>query len=781
MVPRRAAGRVGPSPLSGPVGLVLGALAVSRVIYWQRGLRFDVGFVGSAMQVADWDLLRREPLSTAWYLHLQPPLFNLFVGAGANVFGSWAGLGFQAVYLLATVAMLVAFVHLCLDLGIGARMTTVLGIVLAVSPTIAQYESLLFYAHLEVVLLVLAARSLQRWCLNRSGGSLAAFTTALCCLALGRSLYHPVWFLGLGVLLVLAARRTLTRRALVGAVALPLLCGVAIGAKNAAVFGWWTTSSLEGINLHRVSEPYLTDAERARLIEDGTITEVSEDAFSCGRPADRRSSSGPDRAIPVLDREWRKADRRVANLNNRHQLQCLEALRNESIRVVVRAPDAYLRAVGRAATVASYNAVPDVRTRVGNQRALRGPGRIEATLLGSIAPAPGPFDRSYGIVQPQRMQWVLVLAALVVPLYLASLLFARLRARAAAPDTPVLAFMLYVALRAQGDGVAQGGDGGRVPARDGAEIGQFLAGTLGIDPRWPHQLDGLQQVALLVQGPGLAAQRVGLGLEVGQLLEQVRQAVGLDPCFGQAAPGSDEVLAQRLEEEAAAARGAQQHVSRRAELGEGGFGRLAGADDASREDPLAHLIGGEGLEFGEVRQVHREHALEQVLAGATDQVRQLGRVQVAVCGREPQRALPGAAVDGDGPALIVGDEEASAVVAAVDRVVPVGPTLVGVPEQHAREEVLQGALAGLVGSGDDGEALGQVRDLVVVVDAEAVDVPAVDPHRSATVTDSSARRCAASQMDGSLAAGSRSPSSRTTSDGSSLAQAPANAGVASSM
>ena len=446
MVPRRAAGRVGPSPLSGPVGLVLGALAVSRVIYWQRGLRFDVGFVGSAMQVADWDLLRREPLSTAWYLHLQPPLFNLFVGAGANVFGSWAGLGFQAVYLLATVAMLVAFVHLCLDLGIGARMTTVLGIVLAVSPTIAQYESLLFYAHLEVVLLVLAARSLQRWCLNRSGGSLAAFTTALCCLALGRSLYHPVWFLGLGVLLVLAARRTLTRRALVGAVALPLLCGVAIGAKNAAVFGWWTTSSLEGINLHRVSEPYLTDAERARLIEDGTITEVSEDAFSCGRPADRRSSSGPDRAIPVLDREWRKADRRVANLNNRHQLQCLEALRNESIRVVVRAPDAYLRAVGRAATVASYNAVPDVRTRVGNQRALRGPGRIEATLLGSIAPAPGPFDRSYGIVQPQRMQWVLVLAALVVPLYLASLLFARLRARAAAPDTPVLAFMLYVAL-----------------------------------------------------------------------------------------------------------------------------------------------------------------------------------------------------------------------------------------------------------------------------------------------------------------------------------------------
>ncbi|MGN6695736.1 MAG: hypothetical protein ACTHN0_16285, partial [Aquihabitans sp.] len=155
-----------------PIAIVLGALAASRLLYWQRGLRFDVGFIDASMQVADYDLLKTAPLSTSWFLHVQPPLFNLFIGLGANLFGPFAGLGFQVVYVLATVAMLVAFVRLCLDLGVRTGVATVLGGFLAVSPTIAQYESLLFYTHLEVVLLVLAARGLQRWCLERSTSGL---------------------------------------------------------------------------------------------------------------------------------------------------------------------------------------------------------------------------------------------------------------------------------------------------------------------------------------------------------------------------------------------------------------------------------------------------------------------------------------------------------------------------------------------------------------------------------------------------------------------------------
>jgi hypothetical protein len=429
-----------------PVAIVLGALAASRLLYWQRGLRFDVGFVDASMQVADLDLLKSAPFSTAWFLHIQPPLFNLFVGLGANLFGSFAGLGFQVVYLLATVAMLVAFVRFCLDLGVRAGVATVLGAFLAVSPTVAQYESLLFYTHLELVLLVLAARGLQRWCLDRSTNGIIGFSAALCALALGRSLYHPAWFAGLLVLLLVVARGPSLRRPLAVAVCLPLQCGVAVGTKNAAVFGWWTTGSLEGINLHRITEPYLTDAERTALVRDGTITETSTEAFSCRRSGELYPPSGPVRAVPVLDRRWREADQREANLNYRNNVACLKALRVESLRVLARAPDAYLRALSQAVPIALLSAVPDVRTRDGNQAALAGPGRVEAAVLGSVEPGPDPFDPSYGDLHATSTQWVLALGALVVPVYLAWLLVRRTRAGNPDGDAPVLAFALFVAL-----------------------------------------------------------------------------------------------------------------------------------------------------------------------------------------------------------------------------------------------------------------------------------------------------------------------------------------------
>lgn len=433
-----------------PVAVVLGVLAVSRVWYWSHGLRFDVGFVDSAMQVADYDLLERAPLTTTWFLHIQPPLFNLFVGLGANAFGSVAGFGFQLLYLLATVVMLVAFVRFCLDLGIGRGVTIALGAFLAVSPTIAQYESVLFYTHLELVLLVLAARALQRWCLDRSTTALAGFSAALCALALGRSLYHPVWFAALLVVLLVASGRAEVRRPLAVAACLPLLCGLAVGAKNAAVFGWWTTGSLEGINLHRITAPYLSDDERRDLVRDGTITQASTEAFTCRDAVDRYEPTGPDESVPVLDRRWRRAAPGEVNLNNRATVACLEEVRAESLRVLARAPDAYLRGVGRALPIAARSAVPDVRVRTGNQRALEGPGRVEATVLGSLEPGPDPFDPSFGDAHPRSVQWVLVAVALVVPAYLAWVVVGRLRRRDRGldpdEDTPVLAFVLVVAL-----------------------------------------------------------------------------------------------------------------------------------------------------------------------------------------------------------------------------------------------------------------------------------------------------------------------------------------------
>ena len=72
--------------------MVLGVvLVVSRVAYWAAGMRFDTGFADSAMQVLDRDILAAHPFSSAWYLHIQPPLFNLVAGIVFRLAGDQSG------------------------------------------------------------------------------------------------------------------------------------------------------------------------------------------------------------------------------------------------------------------------------------------------------------------------------------------------------------------------------------------------------------------------------------------------------------------------------------------------------------------------------------------------------------------------------------------------------------------------------------------------------------------------------------------------------------------
>jgi hypothetical protein len=135
----------------------------------------------------------------------------------------------------------------------------------------------------------------------------------------------------------------------------------------------------------------------------------------------------------------------LQNFNQRNNVRCLQALRAESLSVIVRAPDAYLRGVASAVPIAFSSAVPDVRMRPGNQRALTGPGRVESFLLGGIRAPLSPLDPSFGAFEPSRIQWLLFAAALVVP---ASLARAARKKRPKAPknDPLILAFMACIAL-----------------------------------------------------------------------------------------------------------------------------------------------------------------------------------------------------------------------------------------------------------------------------------------------------------------------------------------------
>ena len=61
--------------------VVVSVFAVSRLAAWAAGVRFDASILTWYWQFLDVELLRHDLARSLWYLHAQPPLFNLFLGS----------------------------------------------------------------------------------------------------------------------------------------------------------------------------------------------------------------------------------------------------------------------------------------------------------------------------------------------------------------------------------------------------------------------------------------------------------------------------------------------------------------------------------------------------------------------------------------------------------------------------------------------------------------------------------------------------------------------------
>ena len=59
--------------------LMAAVFVVSRIAYFLAGVRFDITFFEWGWQCLDPELLTNRLLESCYYLHSQPPLFNLFI------------------------------------------------------------------------------------------------------------------------------------------------------------------------------------------------------------------------------------------------------------------------------------------------------------------------------------------------------------------------------------------------------------------------------------------------------------------------------------------------------------------------------------------------------------------------------------------------------------------------------------------------------------------------------------------------------------------------------
>ncbi len=335
--------------------IVVCAVILSRVAYSLAGVGFDMTPLTHFDQLLDPVLLRTDLWRSLFYMHSQPPLFNLYIGLVLQLFGNAAPTAFHMLAIASGCFGAVALERMLVRFGISGVVSAVIAIVFFVSPWVVLTESILFYDNPLMVLFTVAGLFALRFADGWRFVDGLIFFGALAAAALMRSMFHPVYFAGIiGVILLLRHDRW---RRVIAAAALPVGLVLALYLKNLIVFGGFFGSSWMGGNLYSPTVQQMSMSTRQRLVADSTFTRAAlvEDPFS---PLDSFRVHGlgdylpAPTGIPALDQELKSTG--YPNNNNIAYIRLHRLYLHDALTEIRTHPKAYAITAAKAYIVFCY-------------------------------------------------------------------------------------------------------------------------------------------------------------------------------------------------------------------------------------------------------------------------------------------------------------------------------------------------------------------------------------------------------------------------------------------
>lgn len=297
----------------------------------------------------NWQLLARpdlaaHPLSSVWYLHTQPPLYNLFVGSVLR----WSPFPVGGTLFVCYVAALAMMALLLTDLlarwGVNPVAAGCLGVVVIADPNLLRTMSIDSYEIPVATMLIAALWLIQRFVDRPRFQTLLGLSAMLTLIAMTRSLFHPVW--ALVVLAIVVAVRGISRRQVMAAFAVPLIVLGGWTLKNRVQFGTASLSSWVGFNLQRGVTGTLPRSKVRAAADDGAVTSLALQPpwqrLKAYMPwLDGCRASHQPRALtrqlkPPVGAEV------VPNYNNRCYLSLYAESQRNALELIRRYPGAYL-------------------------------------------------------------------------------------------------------------------------------------------------------------------------------------------------------------------------------------------------------------------------------------------------------------------------------------------------------------------------------------------------------------------------------------------------------
>jgi hypothetical protein len=247
--------------------------AVAHGAYYAWGIRFDGTPLLWFWQYLDPRLLEGKLLESVFYMHSQPPLFNLFLGAVLKLSGGDGRYVFQGAYLAAGLTLYLSLFWLQVKLGVARGVAFATSTLFMLSPSFVLYEHWLFYTFPVAALITLSAFLFYEVVTSKRAWAAAAFFATLFLICGIRHVFHLAYYVVVAAALAFFCAGA--RRKVLLAAAVPFAVLFSFYAKNYALFGQFSASSWGGMYLWEMTGYFLSPQEREKLEGDAKLSPVT--------------------------------------------------------------------------------------------------------------------------------------------------------------------------------------------------------------------------------------------------------------------------------------------------------------------------------------------------------------------------------------------------------------------------------------------------------------------------------------------------------------------------
>src|SRR5688572_27365368 len=164
---------------------------LSRILVYIAGVRFDdYAITYGAWQLINPELLKSQLAESLFYLHSQPPMFNLYTGIVLKLFPEDYAVVFLSVHLVLGMAIVLCLFTILKNLGVRTWIAFGITTLYAISPSTLLYENWMSYTYFIIALITFAALYLQYFVETGKNKYGVIFFGLVACLILTRSMYH---------------------------------------------------------------------------------------------------------------------------------------------------------------------------------------------------------------------------------------------------------------------------------------------------------------------------------------------------------------------------------------------------------------------------------------------------------------------------------------------------------------------------------------------------------------------------------------------------------------